>query len=177
MRDRYPSWDALADAHPDDLAAAIRPGGLSATKAPRILSILSQIRAREAGSLDLGWMRAARSDRIRDYLTALPGVGPKTAACVLAFSLRRPALPIDTHVFRVASRLGFFDRRTPLDRAHRTLEQLVPTQLMISMHVGMIRLGREVCRPNPRCSACPLFDLCPSGPAFLRERTRSAPAR
>src|SRR6266508_1430660 len=111
LRERFPTWEALAAASPAEVADAIRPGGLANTKAPRILSILREIRDRE-GDFDLSWMEGASDAGVRDYLTSLPGVGPKTAACVLAFSLGRPALPVDTHVFRVARRLGFFDERT-----------------------------------------------------------------
>jgi len=168
MRRRYPSWLRLADADAASLADVIRPGGLANIKAPRILSILRTIRDREGGSLDLSWMRGASSARVREYLMSLPGVGPKTVACVLAFSLGRAALPVDTHVFRVARRLGFFHDRTNVVAAHRVMEELVPARLRIRMHVGLIRLGREICRAGrPLCSVCPLFDLCPSGPSFL----------
>src|SRR5207249_4156819 len=122
MRRRFPTWDALAVADPLDLAGAIRPGGLANIKAPRLLAILREIREREGGSLDLAWMRRAPSAKVRDYLTSLPGVGPKTAACVLAFSLGRAALPVDTHVLRVARRLGFLDQRTGAAPAHDVME-------------------------------------------------------
>src|SRR5207247_4114377 len=125
-------------------AAAIKPGGLSNIKAPRILAILAEIRERQGGSLDLGWMKAARDAEVKEYLMSLPGVGPKTAACVLAFALGRPALPVDTHVHRVARRLGFIDDRTTAAAAHQVMETLVPPRLRVSMHVGMIRLGRTI---------------------------------
>jgi endonuclease-3 len=167
LRDRYPTWKALAAADERELAEVIRPGGLGPTKAPRILAILREVRARE-GRLDLGWMHRAPSERVREYLLSLPGVGPKTAACVLAFSLGRPALPVDTHVFRVARRLGFFGGRTDPARAHEVMAGMVPEDLQVEMHVGLIRLGREVCRPvRPACPRCPLLDLCPAAPAFL----------
>jgi endonuclease-3 len=168
MRERFPTWEALAAAPVGELAAAIRPGGLSNIKAPRILAVLAEIREREGGPLDLSWMRAASSKRVRDYLTSLPGVGPKTAACVLAFSLGRPALPIDTHVFRVARRLGFLDQRTDPARAHEVMEGLVPPRLRVRMHVALIRHGRTVCRAGrPRCERCPVCDLCPTAPLYL----------
>lgn len=171
MRRRYPTWDQLAEADPEELADTIRPGGLANTKAPRILAILHEIREREGGSLDLSWMRRAHSKRVRDYLLSLPGVGPKTAACVLAFSLGRPALPVDTHVFRVARRLGFLDDRADAARAHVVMEEVVPARLRIGMHVGMIRLGRTICRAGrPACEVCPLQDLCPTAPLVLKER-------
>jgi endonuclease-3 len=174
MRERYGTWEALAHADPRRLAAAIKPGGLSNIKAPRILAILAEIGRREGGALDLEWMRRAHSQAVRDYLMSLPGVGPKTAACVLAFSLGRPALPVDTHVHRVAGRLGFLDGRTDAARAHDVMEAAVPPRLRVSMHVGLIRLGREICHPGrPACEVCPLQDLCPTAPAVLSGAVRA----
>ena len=171
MRARYPTWDLVATADEAELADAIRPGGLASTKAPRILAILETIRRREGGRLDLGWMRTAPDGEVRDYLMSLPGVGPKTAACVLAFALARPALPVDTHVFRVARRLGFLDSRTGAAAAHEVLEAMVPPGLRVPMHVGMIRLGRRICRPGrPACELCPLQQLCPTAPTVLGSR-------
>lgn len=168
LRERFPTWEALARARPSQVAAAIRPGGLSNIKAPRILSILRTIRERN-GSIDLDWMHDASDREVSDYLLSLPGVGPKTAACVLAFSLGRPALPVDTHVHRVAGRLGFLPRGTSAAAAHSIMEELVPPRLRVTMHVGMIRLGRQICRPGrPLCEVCPLQDLCPTAPKFLR---------
>lgn len=167
LRARYPDWDALAVADPDEVADAIRPGGLANTKAPRILAILAEIRRRQ-GTIDLSWMHEASDTEVRDYLVSLPGVGPKTAACVLAFSLDRPALPVDTHVFRAAGRLGWLPPKTDAAGAHDVLEALVPAPLRVEMHVGLIRLGREACKPGrPRCEDCPLNDVCPTAPAFL----------
>jgi len=167
LRARYPTWEHLASADERELADVIRPGGLANTKAPRILSILAEIAERQDGTLDLGWMRRATTARDRAFLDSLPGVGPKTTACVLAFSLGRPALPVDTHVHRVAGRLGFFDPKVDAAKAHRILEEAVPPRLRVGMHVGMIRLGRELCRPaRPRCGACPLRELCPTAPRY-----------
>jgi len=167
LRRRFPTWEELADARVADVAEAIRPGGLANIKAPRILAILREIRDRD-GSLDLAWMRDATDEEVEAYLTSLPGVGPKTAACVLAFALVRPAIPVDTHVHRAAGRLGWIPPRTDAAAAHRILKALVPPRLRVSMHVGLIRLGREVCKPGrPRCEVCPLADLCPTAPLFL----------
>lgn len=177
MRARYPTWEALGEADPGELAATIRAGGLSNVKAPRILAILQTIRDRQGGSLDLSWMRGAPTGSVRAYLTSLPGVGPKTAACVMAFSLGRAALPVDTHVYRVARRLGFFDGRVSAAAAHQVMERAVPPALRVRMHVGLIGLGRQVCRAGlPRCPACPLLDLCPSAPSFLAARPPGPPA-
>ncbi len=100
---------------------------------------------------------------------SLPGIGPKTAAVVLSFALGRDAMPVDTHVHRVTARLGLIPRRRARERADRMLHDLVPDGLRTPMHVGFIRLGREICKaPTPRCRQCPLKDLCPTAPRFLR---------
>lgn len=178
LRERFPTWEVLAEARPEEVADAIRPGGLANTKAPRLLAILREIRQRE-GSLDLGWLRDALDEEVRTYLMSLPGVGPKTAACVLAFSLGRPALPVDTHVFRVAGRLEYLPSRATTGAAHAILEDLVPPKLRVTMHVGLIRLGREICKAGrPLCEECPLRDLCPTAPLFLgAQRVRTPRAR
>jgi endonuclease-3 len=169
LRRRFPTWDRLAAARPRDVVAAIRPGGLANTKAPRILAVLREIRRRE-GSIDLGWMREASDQEVGEYLTSLPGVGPKTAACVLAFALDRPALPVDTHVHRVATRLGMLLPRTAAGPAHAVLQSLVPPALRVEMHVGLIRHGRAVCKAGrPRCEVCPLQDLCPAAAVYLAD--------
>ncbi len=167
LRTKFPTWEELAAARPRQVASAIRVGGLSNVKAPRILAVLREIRARQ-GELSLSWMFDATDEEVSDFLESLPGVGPKTVACVLAFSLERPALPVDTHVYRVATRLGLFPPRTPSTRAHRILAEAVPPELRVSMHVGLIRHGRTLCHPSrPRCEECPLLDLCPAAAAFL----------
>jgi endonuclease-3 len=167
LRARFPTWEGLARARPGEVSASIRVGGLSNIKAPRILAVLREIRSRE-GTFDLGWMRDATDDEVSEYLTSLPGVGPKTAACVLAFSLGRPALPVDTHVHRVAERLGFLPAGATAAKAHRIVKELVPRRLRVAMHVGLIRHGRALCRAGrPRCEECPLQDLCPSARIYL----------
>jgi endonuclease III len=167
LRRRFPTWDALAAAQPREVIAAIRSGGLANTKAPRILAVLREIRRRE-GAIDLRWMKDASDQEVVEYLTSLPGVGPKTAACVLAFSLGRAAIPVDTHVHRVAARLGLLDPRTPAGPAHAVLDSLVPARLRVEMHVGLIRHGRAICKAGrPRCEVCPLQDFCPTAPLYL----------
>ena len=170
MRRRYRTWNALARARVPDLVAAIRVGGLANRKAPRIIETLREIRAREGG-FDLSWMHEASDEAVREYLVSLPGVGPKTAACVLAFSLGRAVIPVDTHVHRVATRLGLLPDRGSAENAHRILETLVPPRLRVPMHVGLIRHGRKVCRAGrPLCEACVLQDICPTAPLFLGGR-------
>jgi len=172
LRARFPTWEGVAVARPSEVAASIRSGGLSNVKAPRILAILRAIQERE-GDIDLSRLRRMGDAEARDYLTSLPGVGPKTAAVVLAFSLDRPALPVDTHVHRVASRLGLMPPRSSAARAQEILEAITPPDIRIAMHVGLIRLGREICKPGrPRCEVCPLVDLCPTAPTILGEKPR-----
>jgi len=167
LRERYPTWRDVASARVSGIAAAINPGGLSNVKAPRLKAILREIQERE-GSLDLSWMRAASDQAVTEYLSSLTGVGPKTVACVLAFSLGRPALPVDTHVHRVAGRLGFYPPKTSAAAAHGILASAVPAPIRVELHVGLIRLGRELCRPGrPLCEECPLNDLCPTAPLVL----------
>ena len=169
LRERFPSWEALGEAREKDVVDAIRPGGLANTKAPRILHVVREIREREGG-FDLSWMRDAPEANVTEYLTSLPGVGRKTAACVLAFSLERPVIPVDTHVHRVAGRLGLLPPKTDAAKAHDVLAERIPPRLRLPMHVGLIRHGRAICKAGlPRCNVCPLQDLCPSGPGFLRE--------
>jgi endonuclease III len=174
MRRRFPTWEELARARSSTLVNAIRGGGLANTKAPRILAILREIRQREGG-FDLSWMHRASDQEVTEYLTSLPGVGPKTVACVLAFSLDRPALPVDTHVLRVATRLGLIHEGTSAARAHVALAEQVPPHLQVSVHVGLIRHGRVVCKAGrPRCEVCVLQDLCPTAPLYIKGPTRSA---
>ena len=174
LRQRYPTWDALARAREAGVVAAIRVGGLANTKAPRILTVLREIGHREGG-FDLSWMRRASDEEVSTYLASLPGVGPKTVACVLAFSLDRPALPVDTHVHRVATRLGLLGPKVTSARAHAELAARVPPSLRLPLHVGLIRHGRSICRAGrPRCEACVLQDLCPTAPVFLKSPTGSA---
>ena len=154
-------------ADPVDLADAIRPGGIADVKAGRIKSILDEI-VRLEGSLDLRRLETLSDEEITDYLCALPGVGPKTAACVLVFSMGRPAFPIDTHVHRIARRLGWIEPKASAERAHRELGPRVPTDIRYDLHIAFIEHGRAICKPRlPVCSDCAVFELCESGPRLL----------
>jgi endonuclease III len=150
------------------VADAIRPGGIADVKARRIQDILREIESRE-GVPNLDRLSELSDVEAEGYLRSLPGVGPKTAACVLLFSLGRPAFPIDTHVHRVAGRLGLVRPSATPEVAHRELAPAVPPDIRYSFHVGLIRHGREICKPRmPRCSSCALFDLCAAGSRLLQ---------
>jgi endonuclease-3 len=163
----FPTWDDVVAAPAPAVADAIRSGGLANTKAPRIQAILRAVLDRE-GRFDLSRLRDVADDEARAYLTSLPGVGPKTAAVVLSFALGRDAIPVDTHVHRVSKRLGLIPANASAEKADRVLHDLVPDGLRTSLHVALIRLGREICKaPTPLCRQCPLNDLCPTAPRYL----------
>ena len=160
LRERFPTWQAVLDAPEEALADAIRVGGLARLKARRIQEVLARVVA-EHGGFDLGFLADLPLDEARAWLTALPGVGPKTAACVLMFDLDRPALPVDTHVHRVSRRLGLIGPRVSADAAHAILEAQLPPEQVYAFHVSMIAHGRRICRaPVPKCGLCPLTELC-----------------
>jgi endonuclease-3 len=176
LRAAYPDWQAVVDASAGEVADTIRSGGLANTKAPRIQAILRDVAERE-GSYSLDRLRDMPDPEARDYLTSLPGIGPKTAAVVLSFALGRDAMPVDTHVHRVTRRLGIVPDKASAERADRILHDLVPDGLRTPLHVAFIRLGREICKaPIPRCSVCPLKDLCPTAPRYL-PRAQRRPGR
>ncbi len=167
LRAVFPTWSSVVRAPADRVADAIRSGGLADTKAPRIQAILREI-AERRGSFDLSYLADLTDEEARAELMSLPGVGPKSAAVVLSFSLGRDAMPVDTHVHRVSKRLGLVPPRTTAERADRVLHELVPEGLRTPLHVALIRLGREICKaPIPRCRRCPLNDICPTAPRYL----------
>ena len=157
----FPTWDAVREAPVPEIEEAIRPGGLAPTKAVRIRQILHAL-----GDDDLSWLESAPLSEARDYLCDLPGVGRKTAACVLLFAYGRPDPPVDTHVYRVGGRLGLWPERAPLDDAHDALARLVGDdgQEAYEAHMLLIRHGRRTCAArSPRCRDCPLRRMCPEG--------------
>jgi endonuclease-3 len=166
LRRAFRTWRECMQARPADVERAIRSGGLARQKTRSIQAILRFLQA-DRGRLSLEFLRRWPLRRAREYLLALPGVGPKTAACVLLFNLHRPALPVDTHVHRLARRLGLIPDDTSAEDAHELLEIACPRQLVYSFHVLLIRHGRQVCHARrPRCDACVLANLCAS--AFTR---------
>ena len=167
LKVRFPSWEQVLAAPVGAIADAIRPGGIADVKARRIQTILREIERREGG-LDLSGLTTLDDEEVTRYLCELPGVGPKTAACVLVFSMGRPAFPIDTHVHRIAGRLGWIGPTATAERAHKELAPLVPPDIRYDLHVALIDHGRAVCKPRmPLCSDCAVFDLCDAGPRLL----------
>lgn len=161
LRERYGSWDEVLAAPTDELEEVIRPGGLAPTKSRRIQHVLAEVHATTAGTWDLSFLGTLPLLEAREWLTALPGIGRKAAAIILLFNFGRPQLPVDTHVHRVASRLGMLPPRTPLERAHDLLEEVLKPDEMYPFHVELIRHGRDTCRaPRPICGLCPLTDIC-----------------
>jgi endonuclease III len=170
LRARFPDWTSVRDAPVGEIEEAIRPGGISKVKSQRIQSMLGSIE-HETGSLDLEWLATASREEAIEFLERLPGVGRKTAACVLLFSFDRPELPVDTHVYRVTSRLGLIRPKASFEEAHDALRALFDPEDAYEVHVNLIRHGRRICAArNPRCPECPLLSLCPFG----RERVRNA---
>ncbi len=160
LKRRFSTWEAVVAAPTEELADVIRCGGLADSKAPRIQAVLRAIEARH-GRMDMDFLAAMPDTEARDYLLSLPGVGPKTAAIVLCFALGRPVLPVDTHVFRVAWRLGLIDRKIGEAKAHDALQAQIMPDRVYRFHVALIVHGRQICKaPIPRCAECPITDLC-----------------
>jgi endonuclease-3 len=176
LRARYATWDDVLAAPTDELEDVIRPGGLAPTKSKRIQHVLAEVHGATNGSWDLSFLGTRPLLEAREWLTALPGIGRKTAAIILLFNFGRPQLPVDTHVHRVASRLGMLPPRTPLERAHDLLEEVLEPDEMYPFHVELIRHGRDTCRaPRPICGLCPLTDVCPYFADAVRGRVPMAP--
>jgi endonuclease-3 len=163
----FDGWGEIADADVGRVSQAIKIGGLEAVKARYIKQALREIRRRQGG-FELGFLRKLTVEEARDWLRQLPGVGMKTASVVLLFSLGMPALPVDTHVFRVAGRLGLIDSKVSVEKAHRLLEALVPLDDIYQFHILLIEHGRKTCKAQrPRCTECVLASLCPSYEKFV----------
>jgi endonuclease-3 len=160
LRQRFPTWVQVRDADPGSVTAAIRPAGLANQKGPRIQQVLQGISA-ERGSLDLHFLKDLPLDEARAWLMKFKGVGPKTAAIVLLFSLGQPAFPVDTHIYRVTGRIGLRPEKMTVEEAHVHLEKLLPPETYYAAHLNLIRLGRDICSARkPACPRCPLRGLC-----------------
>lgn len=171
LQERFagPNWEKVMSAPTEALVEAIRPGGLAQTKAARIQQALRTV-LDTCGEFSLDFLRHMPAEEARAWLMQLEGVGPKTAAIVLLFSLGRPAFPVDTHVHRVSRRLGLIPANTSREKAHHLLEELLPPETYYSFHLNLIAHGREVCRPRPpRCGLCVLQRCCD----YYRQMTSS----
>ncbi len=157
---RFPTWGNVRDAGQEDVIETIRSAGLANQKGPRIQNVLREITA-ERGNLDLSFLADLPLEEARRWLTKFHGVGPKTAAIVLQFSLNRPAFPVDTHIYRVTGRIGLRPAKMSVEQAHVYLEKLFPPETYYPVHLNLIRLGRQVCHPRkPDCPHCPVRSLC-----------------
>ena len=166
---RFPTFARLAAADPADVEEAIRVGGLAKAKAAAILAALARL-MEERGGYTLDFLRKMPLPEARAYLTSFRGVGVKTANILLLFSFGLPAFPVDTHILRVAKRLRLVPESADLAKAALTLEPHVPAGEQMPLHLNLIRLGREVCRPrNPLCAECPLLAVCPEGARIMKE--------
>jgi endonuclease-3 len=160
LRAALPTWVEVRDAPVEVVEEAIKPGGLSLTKAPRIQAALRELPL-EGGEPTLDWLAEADRDQAIGFLVELPGVGRKTAACVMIFALGRPEIPVDTHVHRVGGRLGLFPANASFERAHDEMLAITDPEDAYELHVNLITHGRRVCRPKPRCGECELRRMCP----------------
>ncbi|NBU64130.1 MAG: endonuclease III [Chloroflexia bacterium] len=161
LKRTYPSWHAVCDATESELAHVIRVAGLADTKAPRIQAVLRHL-ARDYGRFSLDFLAKMTPNAAQAWLTDHPGIGPKTAACVLLFAFGMAVVPVDTHIGRVAHRLGIVATQNPV-KAQQLLEQLVPDARKYAFHMHFIQLGRLICHArSPQCVKCPLIHRCPS---------------
>ena len=162
LRARFPTWEQVRDAPARHVVAAIRPAGLANQKGPRIQKVLRRIAELNPGQpLNIDFLADMPVEEAKQWLLSLDGVGPKTAAIVLLFSLDRPAFPVDTHVHRVTTRLGLIPEGVTAEKAHGLLESLVPPEWYLPFHINVIRHGRTVCQARkPRCPDCPLQKHC-----------------
>ena len=160
LRERFPTWEEVRDAGEADVIDSIRSAGLANQKGPRIQAVLREITL-QRGDLDLGFLEDLPTDEARQWLIQFKGVGPKTAAIVLQFSLNKPAFPVDTHIYRVTGRIGLRPGQMSVEEAHNFLERLLPPETYYAAHLNLIRLGREICHARkPDCAHCPVNDLC-----------------
>ena len=169
LRRKFGTWEQVRDADPAEVVNAIRPAGLANQKGPRIQQALRSI-TEKRGSLDLSFLKDLPVEEARTWLTRFNGVGPKTAAIVLCFSLGKPAFPVDTHIYRVTGRIGLRPERMSVEQAHPHCESLFPPETYYAVHLNIIRLGREICTARrPYCERCPIVKLCDYGQSFMRK--------
>lgn len=160
LKERYPDWEAVRDADPAELQYVIRIAGLANQKGPNIQAALRDI-TEERGEIDLDWLKEKGPEEARNWLVRLRGVGPKTAAIVMVFALGMPAFPVDTHIYRVTGRIGLRPKGLDISKTHAYMEQIADPDDFGSLHLNLIKLGREICQARkPNCPICPVIDLC-----------------
>ncbi len=170
LKEQFPDWLQVHQAQVQDVAKAIRCGGLAQIKAHRIKEVLAQI-CREHADCDLSFLRDWPTERIKVFLAQFAGVGEKTIACVLLFALNRPVMPVDTHVLRVSRRLGLMPPQTRAGKAHQLLQAAVPKDLVYPFHLNLIQHGRMTCKArNPACDRCSLSRECRIYPVFRPQK-------
>ena len=173
----FGSLDAIALADTVEIERAVRSAGLYRIKASRIKSVLNQV-LDEVGSFDISFLREMQLDEAKAWLRKLDGIGPKTAAIILCFSLGMPAMPVDTHIHRVARRLGLIGPKVTAEQAHDILEPMVPPEDVFAFHLYLISHGRQVCKAiRPRCHGCVLAWGCPSRDKFEHQAVGRARRR
>ncbi len=163
LREKFPTWEEVRDAPEDEIIEAVRIAGLAKTKGPNIQRVLRQI-SEERGELELDFLKEMPLEEARAWLTKFKGVGPKTAAIVLLFSLEMPAFPVDTHIYRITGRVGLRPEKISVEKAHPHLEKIFPPETYYAAHLNIIRLGREICKARKtNCILCPLLEICDYG--------------
>lgn len=160
IKQTYSSWEEVRDADPEEFMRVIRIAGLANQKGPNIQQALKTI-TEEHGEISLEWLKSLPVNEARNWFTSLKGVGPKTSAIVLLFSLGMPAFPVDTHIYRVSGRIGLRPLGLNIENTHHYLEQAADPEDYCALHLNLIRLGRETCHARkPDCPDCPVIDLC-----------------
>lgn len=163
LKAKFKDWEAVLAADESEIADAIRLGGLANQKAKVIKEILRQVKETH-GKLSLRFVEKMPDEKARDFLTDFRGVGPKTVACTLLFASHKEVFPLDTHIFRILKRMGILPEKISDTNAHKLLDELVPSGKFYSLHVNLIRLGKQICRPRePLCEQCPLIEYCDYG--------------
>lgn len=179
LKAAFPSWDLVMEAPVENVADAIRTGGLANQKAARIKQLLREI-YEDQGNFDLSWMHDATATQCETYLSKFHGVGPKTIACVLVFFLGKPAFPVDTHVFRICKRLGWIRAKSSPEEAHRVLKEIVPDECKLDLHVNLIAHGRVICRAEgnggPNCGECIVRKYCEFGKSVKISELKKRPS-
>ena len=160
LKARFPTWEGVRDADPTEVIDAIRIAGIANQKGPRIQAALQAI-TDERGTIELDFLREKSPQEMHDWLVRLKGVGPKTAAIVMQFSLDSPAFPVDTHIYRLSGRIGLRPEKASREKTHQILAELFPPATYYAAHLNIIQHGRQVCKaPRPLCERCNLTDLC-----------------